>query len=197
MLKKIFTLSIIGIFFLGNACAQQSNKNELEDDLCLYEKFTRKFDYENIVRYTHPKYFDEVINRESFLKTRKQNLILKKGLEINMGEFYMPYISPIVQVDNRLFSRVEFASDVEIVFVSPQMKRIFSILQFTFKAKYGAENVLADKENYKIKILTDKVLYAEYLNGRWTFVDSEDQAVEVLEKIIPKKAQEKLLLSLN
>lgn len=188
---------VIGIFCFGNTHAQKSNLNELEDDLYLYEKFTRKFDYENIVQYMHPKYFDLVTTREGFLESRQKNLIRKKGLEITIGEFYMPHISPIIQVDNRLFSRIDFASNVEIVFISPQMKRVFSILQFTFKAKYGAENVETDKDNYRIKILTDKVLYAEYLNGRWAFIDSEDQTIELLEKIIPKKAQEKLLSSLN
>lgn len=197
MLKKIFILLFFYTSIIECVHAQESIRNELKDDLHLYEHFIRKFDYENISKFTHPKYFEIVVNRDVFLKERKQNLIRKKGLEVTMGEFYMPHISPIIQVENRLFSRIEFASNVQITFVSAQMKRVFSILQFTFKAKYGEENVIADKENYKIKILTDKVLYAEYVNDRWAFIDAEDQAVELLEKIIPRRAQEKLLSSLN
>ncbi len=192
MKKIIYILSLIIIPSLVSY-SQEATKESLKNDLDQYETLFANQQYEELLYYVNPKLF-EIVPKEMFVEAISSMLAGDESMEITIHDFTPTYIMDVTEINERMFSLVEYELEMDMKFIEgfeDQEEADFmkSMMELTF----GEGNIEVDQTEGVVSIDIPSAMFAEFIEDRWTFTSYEASQQAMLDQILGKEIQDEIL----
>lgn len=198
--KTIFLILILS-FLSQYALAQKaSNKESLEAAIDKYIEHTEAFDFNKIMDYMPPKFFEK-FPREQMIQVMEQSFNSPE-VKIGLDSFNVLTIHPFLEIEQGTYALVDYTFRMHMqMTAAPEegetaedKQEQMGFMKSMLEMQHGEGSVLFDEESNTFTIRVNTTMYAinEPENEGWKFIEKKEKVPGLLESILPKEAIEKL-----
>ncbi|MCB0586004.1 MAG: hypothetical protein KDD06_11845 [Phaeodactylibacter sp.] len=192
-MQKSITLLILLIGISATALAQNNDTKAIQQRLDEYFRATEAKDWNKVVDMVYPKLFN-LTTKEDMVQLFAD--MEGNGMEFQMKNFKVNSISEPVNFEGERFALVNYSAGMNIRFTSQsyQDSSMVNMLQDSFEAAYGRDNVKYNKEDNSFDIQADKTMFAIAPTGSdaWAFMENNPGQEGALGELIPEAVKEQL-----
>ena len=192
-MKKLITLLFLLTVAAANSWGQSSETDAIQQRLDEYFQATEAKEWDKVVDMVYPKLFT-LVKKEDMVQLFAD--MEGNGMVFQMKNFKVNSISETADHEGERFALVDYSAGMNIRFTSAayQDSSMVSVLQASFAATYGEENVRYKKEDNSFDIQAEKTMFAIAPEGSadWAFMENNPGQEGLLGTLIPEVVREKL-----
>ena len=191
-MQKLITLLLL---LTGMAATTwgQGDSTAIQQRLDAYFQATEAKEWGKVVDMVYPKLFT-LVKKEDMVQLFAD--MEGNGMVFQMKDFNVNNISETVAHEGERFALVDYSAGMNIRFTSAayQDSSMVSILQASFAATYGEDNVHYKKEDNSFDIQAEKTMFAIAPEGNadWAFMENNPGQEGLLGALIPEAVRDKL-----
>jgi hypothetical protein len=193
-MNRFIAFLFLSLLFTKNSAAQQDTalSNRLNEVL----KFTQVMNIEKVLDYTYPKLFT-IVSRDE-LKEIMLSSFETDEFTSTMDSIEVVTIFPIFKINEESFAKIKHSMLLRMKFkAEPDTTGgVNSMYMMTgmMESRFGAGNVRYDIANNTIviKLIPSLIALKDKEDGKWYFVNFDEENKEILDMLISKEVQEKL-----
>lgn len=192
-MKELITLLFLLTATAATAWSQSSETAAIQQRLDEYFQATEAKDWNKVVDMVYPKLFT-LVKKEDMVRLFAD--MEGNGMVFQMKDFKVNSISEALAHEGERFALVDYSAGMNIRFTSAayQDSSMVNVLQASFAATYGEENVRYQKEDNSFDIQAEKTMFAIAPEGSadWAFMENNPGQEGLLGTLIPEVVREKL-----
>lgn len=193
-MHKLIAFLFLSLFFTRNSSAQQDTalSNRLNEVL----KFTQVMNIDKVLDYTYPKLFS-IVPREE-LKEIMLSSFETDEFTSTMDSIEVVTIFPVLKINDESFAKIKHSMLLRMKFkTEPDTTgggNSMNMMTGMMESKFGTGNVRYDMPHNTIviKLIPSLIAIKEKEDGKWYFVNFDEENKEILDMLFSKEAQEKL-----
>jgi hypothetical protein len=193
---KYWSVVAFLLFSMPVLQAQNGDAKELEQTLLAYFQAIDSKNHKKTIDFLYPKIFDYIPKMSIYMGLH--SMYSDTTLNLSTRDYTIQKIVPVLEKDNVKYSLVYGSYLVDISYhIKNQeidIEKATYYLFLKFKEIFGEKNVRFNYEKQNIEIFVEDQIYAfKDGNAAWKFLRGNEENIDYIKKIIPKKIFDKLM----